>query len=320
MHQDETGNSPSGWAGVIGPLFEGGLPQFIAGPAGKAISRLIGGAADIPAAYLEQLSQAVRDRTRARSIIVTKVAEASASAASSDQDVLDRAISHYAGELHRSQLNREAIAAQTLEHLRRDPPPLDTPGPEDDWLNSFQRNASEASSERMQDLYARILAGEIRQPGSFSLTTLRFMNVLDSHTAAAINAVLPLVIDGHWMIRDLAHVHLKLNAILDLDEAGFLYSGGGNLNKTLMPVLDGKAVLGFGETALITPIFTSFGKVGSYNLTRAGRELYRLLTPEPALDHIAVYLKSLGAENLFKGRAEIQSDGRRLIVDLMPYG
>lgn len=40
----------------------------------------------------------------------------------------------------------------------------------------FERYAEEASSERMQKLWSRVLAGEIRRKGSFSMRTLRFLS------------------------------------------------------------------------------------------------------------------------------------------------
>ena len=41
------GKKTTNWLSVLNTIAEGGVPQIIAGPAGKAISRLIGGAADI---------------------------------------------------------------------------------------------------------------------------------------------------------------------------------------------------------------------------------------------------------------------------------
>lgn len=47
---------------------------------------------------------------------------------------------------------------------------------DDDWLNIFERHAEDASTERMQRLWGRVLAGEIRKPGSFAPRTLRFLS------------------------------------------------------------------------------------------------------------------------------------------------
>ena len=53
----------------------------------------------------------------------------------------------------------------------------------DDWLNAFEREAVDMSSERMQSLFGKILAGEIRRPRSYSIRTLRLMAQLDNRAA-----------------------------------------------------------------------------------------------------------------------------------------
>lgn len=47
--------------------------------------------------------------------------------------------------------------------------------PDDDWINRFFRSAEDISSEQMQELWGRILSGEVTKPGSYSLKTLEFM-------------------------------------------------------------------------------------------------------------------------------------------------
>ena len=53
-----------------------------------------------------------------------------------------------------------------------------------DWLNHFGGYAEKATSEHVRDLWARVLGGEIRRPGSFSLATLRLLAELDRQMAA----------------------------------------------------------------------------------------------------------------------------------------
>jgi Protein of unknown function (DUF2806) len=62
---------------------------------------------------------------------------------------------------------------------------------DDDWLNLFARLAEDKSSEELQGLFGRILAGEIRKPGSFSLRTIQFLSTLSKEDAHAITNFLP---------------------------------------------------------------------------------------------------------------------------------
>lgn len=57
---------------------------------------------------------------------------------------------------------------------------------DDDWLNLFARLAEDKSSEELQGLFGRILGGEIRKPGSFSLRTIQFPSTLSKDDAHAI--------------------------------------------------------------------------------------------------------------------------------------
>jgi len=47
--------------------------------------------------------------------------------------------------------------------------------PDEDWVTRFFNTAQNVSSAEMQDLWGRILAGEIRRPGMYSLRTLDFV-------------------------------------------------------------------------------------------------------------------------------------------------
>jgi hypothetical protein len=55
---------------------------------------------------------------------------------------------------------------------------------EDDWLNAFDNEACQKSSEEMQERFARILAGEIKRPGSFSIRAIKLLGQVDSETAS----------------------------------------------------------------------------------------------------------------------------------------
>lgn len=55
---------------------------------------------------------------------------------------------------------------------------------EDDWLNTFENEACQKSSEEMQERFARILAGEIKRPGSYSIRAIKLLGEIDSDIAS----------------------------------------------------------------------------------------------------------------------------------------
>ncbi len=57
----------------------------------------------------------------------------------------------------------------------------------DDWLNQFRESACQKSSEEAQELFSKVLAGEIRKPGSFSLLALTTLADMDQKVAELFN-------------------------------------------------------------------------------------------------------------------------------------
>lgn len=61
--------------------------------------------------------------------------------------------------------------------------------PDDDWVTRFFLSAQDVSSEQMQDLWGRILSGEIKKPGTYSLKTLEFIKNITKSDAAILEHV-----------------------------------------------------------------------------------------------------------------------------------
>jgi hypothetical protein len=65
---------------------------------------------------------------------------------------------------------------------------------EDDWIFSWKENAGRVSSSELQGLWGRILAGEIKQPGTYSMRTLEFLKGLSKSEAELISKAAKFVI------------------------------------------------------------------------------------------------------------------------------
>jgi len=89
-----------------------------------------------------------------------------------EQRILQQAIFH--------QGNIESVVEKTINQLHD--VVSDTPV-ETDWLVTFFDNVKNISNENMQTIWARILAGEINQPGSYSLRTLHFLKQMSQKEA-----------------------------------------------------------------------------------------------------------------------------------------
>ena len=191
MTNQNTENGEDSSEKLPATFMEGGLPQLLAGPAGKAISRLLGAVVEIPAAKLEGVAQEIRDKTEARSIISKAIAKRAAEMAIDDPEVMERGLNNMLSRAYRVQKNKDAVAAIAIEDLQDRPPHAEGTEPSDDWLNRFERYAEDASSDDLRIMFGKILAGEIRKTGAISPATLRFVSELNSDTAKLIERVLP---------------------------------------------------------------------------------------------------------------------------------
>ena len=237
MSNDIVPSPPSGLSGFIEKL---NLPHMVAGPAGTAIARLIGAVADIPVAYLESFARGIRARTDAKDAVNKDIATAAAQFAVGDSDLVARAAYALVAKEFRRQQNKEEIAIKTIELLQKDAAAADSqastapqgeplPDVDADWLNVFERYAEDASTERLQSLWARILAGEIRKPKSFSLKTLRFVSELDTYTAQLFEKYADFVFGDNFIPTHTMQEGLPLDELHHLQGSGLVFGVSGTL-------------------------------------------------------------------------------------------
>lgn len=174
---DPTSNLPAPIANAVSSVPKALIPASL-----KALDRLIGAAVDIPVAWLSQKKAKLDSQTQSFTLVERAVAKAVATEAGTNEETVKRALDVLVRKEYRKQTNREAIAVAMLEDLRSEEPDKEeisetSPAEvNDDWLNVFERYAEDASTERMQNLWGRVMAGEVRKPGRYSMRTLRFLS------------------------------------------------------------------------------------------------------------------------------------------------
>ncbi|MGP4725540.1 DUF2806 domain-containing protein [Agrobacterium deltaense] len=150
----------------------------------KALSNFLGGAAAIPAAFWKRKAQAIDDVTNARSVVAATIAKGVADNALKDPALMLAAADVFLPDAVRKMQNKVDVAKLAIQHVAAQASDSNTPAPpDDDWMNTFGRFAEDASSEKLQDLFARILAGEVAKPGSFARATIRVVSELDREIA-----------------------------------------------------------------------------------------------------------------------------------------
>jgi hypothetical protein len=215
-------------------------------------------------------------------------------------------------------INLRTVARFAEEELDRfnqtegkaDKPPDDQSGPDDDWIAAWRRGAENVSAAKMQRLWARVLAGEVRAASSYSLRTLAFLQTLDVKDAELIQRLGPFAVaeDGSLIIKSdetvavLESAGLAYGEMLDLEVAGLIsgWSGLGGLQLSLkfQPGSTQTLDLRNGSVVVIgSPIDRDFG-MGIVRVNRLGRELLTLGTFVPTWDYAAAIKKYLERSGL----------------------
>jgi len=160
------------------------LPPEIKKSLWKALGQLITGLVDVPVAYLEAKAQEIRAKSSALTLITKRASEAAAEKFEHDDKLIERTVNYFGQKLLREQINREAIVAKAIEELKQDPPKEDSTSNIDaDWLEMFARISEQKSNEDIQLFLSKILAGEIRKPGTFSPQSINLLALLSQDIA-----------------------------------------------------------------------------------------------------------------------------------------
>lgn len=133
----------------------------------------------------------------------------------------------------RKQQNMEAIVLRAIQYCSDDNM---TDRADQDWFSSFITLAEGISNKSMQDLWAKILAGEVSKPGSFSLKTLQTFRTMSITEAKLLAKACSLamsdtrkknirVISGAYQIPKLFNFFNKQRQQqLDLNQVGLSYA------------------------------------------------------------------------------------------------
>jgi len=158
----------------------------------------------------------------------------------------------------RRQVNIEDVTAIAAGELV-DETEVPSSTPDEDWISRFFSAAQDVSSDDVQVLWGRILAGEIKKPGSYSLRTLDFLRNLSKGEAEILERVGKLTLfaansylvpafdssalETNWNVR-------KTDQIL-LAELGIIFPNDLSLTSFSRPELNEIALVGQDDLLLV---------------------------------------------------------------------
>jgi uncharacterized repeat protein (TIGR03899 family) len=208
----------------------------------------------------------------------------------------------------KKQLNIESVTAYAAEQLKNEPPVSDEPLDED-WKTRFFNIAEDISSDEMQALWGRILAGEIKQPKSYSMRTLELLRNLNKKEAECFMKFGQLAITSS---KTSFIINFKGEALLEekykltfaerllLEELGLVTANDLQFEIRANPENDGQAVFTIGNVCVVASRKKGTPKQSLPVLvfTKIGQELLQLIETTPQLDYIQLLAKKIRREGV----------------------
>jgi uncharacterized repeat protein (TIGR03899 family) len=111
-------------------------------------------------------------------------------------ETLDKIQERFIHKETKRQLNIDNVTQIAAEQLSQEDIVSEEPV-EEDWATRFFNIVEDISDEEMQHLWGKILAGEVKQPKSYSLRTLELLKNLSRFEADVFNKISNFVISSH---------------------------------------------------------------------------------------------------------------------------
>lgn len=208
----------------------------------------------------------------------------------------------------KKQLNIENITAFAAEELKNEPPITDE-ALDEDWTTRFFGIAEDISNEEMQALWGKILAGEIKQPKTYSLRTLELIRNLSKIEANTFMKVANFAIKSgnanylftgknDEILKEKYNINYSDRALLT--EIGLIQPGTFVNYQLLQQPNDSQRIFTSGHIIIIVKIKANTPTVQMPVdvFSNSGNELLRLIKSTPPIEYLASIANSIKSENV----------------------
>ena len=326
------------------------LPTWIARNASKAFRQLCSAAAEWPSAFFKGKASERQAITAANTKIDETITGQIVQQINVPPEYVQMVVNKRMGKIIGEQINLDNISAiaanelkneevdssinqgtsepneeQSADSTNRGANSSEEKTIDDDWLNSFETEARQKSTEEMQLRFGRILAGEIRQPGSYSIKAVKLLGELDRNTATLFkklcSACVVLGIQNNEHVIDARVPSLGGNAGSNvLEKYGLGFDQLNTLNEYRLIISDYNSWRDYNLCIMNqnNPILLPFQYQGKYwilsptlerdnnsefrlsgvMLSRVGCELFRIVDQDPIPEYTAALKKYFVGQNL----------------------
>jgi uncharacterized repeat protein (TIGR03899 family) len=223
----------------------------------------------------------------------------------------ERTQSRVSFQEQKKQINLEKVIAVAAEELKNEQTVTDE-ALDEDWITRFFKNAADISDEEMQSLWGKILAGEIKQPKTYSLRTLELVKNLTKEEAQTFEKVAHFAaIHGEDSYLFLTNARTNTRTFGEIYDITFsdilLLSGIGLIQQQEIKLYFGlnqkniTPIFNFGDKTLMLDIKANTPRFGIDNLvfTKAGHELLTLIhSKEVPFEYLKAFAESIKNETI----------------------
>ena len=190
--------------------------------------------------------------------------------------------------------------------------------PDPDWTARFFDGVQDVSSEDMRKIWAKILSGEVEEPGRTSLRTLDILKNMAKEDALMFGEICNFVVDDFIFFPEeyqSNHPNLSYGKVIFLQETGLVYHS--TFLSKVMKFDEQRNSNFFTYQDYFLRIFSKDNRkevdVPTVLLTGSGRELHRIVERAPQLDYLRAFARFLRENNCELSYAHIVErypDGR----------
>lgn len=229
----------------------------------------------------------------------------------------DRAQKRLEYQKIKEQQNIEDVVASAAEELKNEKEPS-AKNVDEDWATRFFKDVGSVSNPEMQKIWAKLLAGEVRQPGSFSLRTLEVVKNLSQKEALLFERLTSFAIGfvgDRYILRNIDYLQkaasIYTRDIIELESAGLLHHND-SLSATLDVLNADEAVhLFYGNKIIFLKANPNVKKVlfPCIPFTSVGIELSNLIPISASVEYITEICKSIKAQTKEWHHADFVDNG-----------
>lgn len=235
-------------------LTETGVKAGATSRALASFDRLVGAIADIGSAHLEGYAERRRARTRGDVVLIDSIVEYGVEHLGASPDQAKRAFEKHFKKVLAQQENIEAVVGEAETDLLEGAQNYeDIDGQMSEaFFDRFETYSASANTQELRHRWGRVLAAEIRRPGTFSQKVLRVIDELEPETAQLFERVCQFRV-GPALYKPLMK-KMSFPDTVSLVSAGLLVEPGVSGQHTVFSTFskaDGKELLiGGGENLL----------------------------------------------------------------------